>query len=302
MKVPTSNRQALSWAANYLEQHGIESPALEAEVLLLHVRGWDRVRLYQALEAEVDPRQWRRFRRLVELRSRRWPTAYLIRRKEFMGLDFIVTPDVLVPRPETEVLVETGLRLIDEMWKKRRGAQGGPLRIIDIGTGSGAIILSLAKYAQAPLELWGTDVSPAALGIAKENCLRLGLAGRINWVQAGWLEGLGTQEWDLVISNPPYIPGPQLDRLAPEVKREPRMALDGGPDGLKAHRILIPQASEALRAQGWLALEIGWDQAQAVSAIVGSTVKFGEAIVIKDYAQRDRVIMAQRRSRAVGNF
>lgn len=292
--MPTSNRQALRWATCFLRQRGVENPALEAEVLLRHIRGWDQAQLYSCLESRIDLKNWGRFRRLVRLRARRWPTAYLTQHKEFMGLDFMVTPDVLVPRPETEILVETALRIIEHMWAGRQGAQGSPLKVIDVGTGSGAIALSLAKYAQVPLELWATDRSSAALTVAKQNCLRLQLEGRVKWAKADLLEGLASQGWDLVVSNPPYIPRPELDRLPPEVRREPRLALDGGSDGLMIYRRLIPQAAAALAPKGWLALEIGWNQAQAVSAYVRSTGRFNEPMVIKDYAQKDRVIIAER--------
>lgn len=254
--------EALRWGREVLRKAGCESPALDAELLLSEGLGWTRARVLAHPEAALDPAREAAYRRLVARRARREPLAYILGRRAFWGMDLKVQPGVLIPRPETELLVERAVA-----WALERGGRTWSGTVVDVGTGSGAVAVALAR--ELPwARLWATDASPEALWVAQENARQQGVAHRIRFVQGDWLAPVEGPV-DCIVSNPPYIPSGELDRLAPEIARyEPRAALDGGPDGLAAYRGLLPQAARALSPTGALFLEVGYHQADAVSDLL----------------------------------
>jgi len=260
-------------------------PTLDARLLLMKAAGLSETVLWTGLDAAVPSAAASKYLRLVDRRRERVPLAYLTGEKEFWSLSFRVSPGVLIPRPETELLVEVGRDLM-------RTAPA-PL-VVDVGTGSGAILLALAGELAAA-RLVGLDVSPDALLVARENLRELG--GRVELLAGDLLEPLpaGARP-ELIVSNPPYIASAAIAGLEPEVRDwEPALALDGGPDGLAVIRRLIPQAAARLAPSGWLALEIGHDQAAAVSELLRAA-GLDELHLHQDLAGHDRVLAARRRS------
>jgi len=242
------------WTADFFRSHDVPSPRLDAELLLAHVLDLERMDLYLAFDQPVSAGDRARFRELVRRRAKeRWPVAYLTGVREFWSMSFRVTPDVLIPRPETELLV-------------RVAADLKPRRLVELGVGSGCVSAALARELP-DAEIAAIDCSPAALEIARENLAALGLGERVALHEASGLAGL-EGPFDLVVSNPPYVPAGELDGLAPELRHEPRLALDGGPDGLHAVRRLCAEAPALLERPGYLALEIGAGQADAVEDLL----------------------------------
>lgn len=272
-------------AAGYLAEKGVATARLDAEVLLGHVLGLDRVALYVQFDRPLTADEVTAYRRAVARRGRREPVAQIIGSKEFFSLDFLVTRDVLTPRPETELLVEVGLRFLQE-----RAAAGAPQRILDVGTGSGVLAVTLAKHLPAA-QVWATDVSSAALEVAAANARRHGVAERIRFAQGEWTAPAAVAApFDLIVSNPPYIPGRDIEGLAPEVREyEPRLALDGGADGLDAYRALLPEALQVAAPGGLVAVEVGDGQADAVERI-GVAAGLRAAKRWTDLAGRERVV------------
>jgi len=282
-------RQALSLAAAILEDAGVEMPRLESRVLLGHVLGLQTAHLLLEADRPLTPAQWRLFRDLTGRRAAsRLPLPYLTGRCEFYSLPLLLTPGILVPRPETEGLVACVLERLN-----------GAADIADIGTGSGAIAVALAVAAPR-CRVLATDIDPAAVDCARLNILLHGLSGRIEVVRADILpppEALPTcpQTFDVICSNPPYIASHDLPALPPEVKNEPRRALDGGGAGLETIERLVPLAAERLRPGGLLALEIGVDQATAVVDIIGRGGNLSERVeVLVDSNGVERYILARR--------
>lgn len=251
-------REALRQAARCLAPHSGDEAHLEAELLLCHVLGLDRARLYQHLPAPLPAGAARRYDELLRRRLAGEPLAYMLGRREFFGLELEVGPAVLVPRPETELLAELALS-----WLASRPAARWAM---DVGTGCGAIALALAAYAPAGLGIVASDISGEALALARRNALRLGLAGRLHLIQADLL-GPVRGPLDLLVANLPYVPTAELAAAPPEVRREPRIALDGGPDGLRVVARLLEQAPARMASGGLLLLEIAPDQAEAASAL-----------------------------------
>ncbi len=279
----------IQWTQEYFRKKDIDSPRLSAEVLLASVLGYDRVKLYTKFDEEVAADSLASFKKLVLERARGVPLKYLVGHCEFMSIDFIVTPAVLIPRPETELLVEKALELA--------GAVADP-KIADIGTGCGNIAISLA--ANSPrAALWATDISPEALEIARKNAARIGVSDRITFLLGDLYRplleaGLGGQ-LDVVCSNPPYVSDGQWDRLSAEIRdHEPEIALKAGPDGLKYLNPLIEGAPELLTPGGWLLLEIGDDQAAAVRGAVAQRGGLEDCVIYRDYRGRDRLLAAKK--------
>jgi release factor glutamine methyltransferase len=255
-----------------------DTPALDAEVLLHAVTGLPRSTLLSRPEIEVAEDQQARLLSLCARRARGEPIAYLTGTREFWSLDFAVAPEVLIPRPETEHLVERALALVpaDSEW-----------RIADLGTGCGAIAVALARE-RPRCRIVGTDISGAALALARANAAQLG-AANVEWLNGSWLEALGAlPPFDLIVSNPPYVESgdPHLQRG--DVRFEPRRALDGGADGLDAIRILVARAHRCLRSGGTMLLEHGADQGDAVLALFRRH-GWREIRQFADYANRPRV-------------
>lgn len=278
---PLSLQTAIREAVPLLEAAGVEYPRLEAELLLAHLFRLDRLELYLRWDQMLSEVQVHQFHTLLTRRLGREPMAYIIGRKEFWSLEFLVKPGVLIPRPETEFVVEAAIKYLP--------AQG---KIVEVGTGSGAIAICLAKEL-TQVELLATDISETALQIARANA-RLHLVNeRLFFLKADLLNPFGPQTVEAIISNPPYIPSDEIPLLAPEISIfEPRLALDGGQDGLLYYRQLIKQARTVLKKKGWLILEIGFAQRDLV---IDECQKQGYYIkeVIADYSNLDRVIIAQ---------
>lgn len=276
-------KKQLVWrqASEQLRQAGKENARFEAELLLRSALGEDRARFFTTLDAEVDADTLARFRQWLDLRVSGVPLQHIVGRQEFMGLEFRVTPAVLIPRPDTEIAVETVLEIIGHM--------EAPL-VADIATGSGAIAVALAHHAPR-VRVWATDISSQALAVAQENAQRHGVDGRIVFLQGSWgvpLQALGVA-FDCIVSNPPYIASGEIESLAIEVQKEPWLALDGGPDGLDCYRALVPQARELLRSGGSLVLEVGQGQAPAVSALLAQH-GFSPINTRRDLAGIERVV------------
>jgi release factor glutamine methyltransferase len=276
----------LAWTADFLKRKGSDSPRLDAEVMLAHVLGFERVQLYTHYEDVVGERARGEFRDLVRRRSEGAPVAYLVGRKEFYSLRFDVTPAVLIPRPETEFVVVEFLAAVKEIEAPAA---------VDVGTGSGCIAVACARRKPGARFL-AVDLSPEALMVAALNAERHGVSDRIEFL-AGDLLGpaVGRGPFDVVVSNPPYIPSAEVDRLDPGVKdHEPRAALDGGPDGLSAYRRLIKQAAPLLKPGGRLILEIGYDQEETVGAIIAASGAYELLPAVRDLQNHPRVVRAAR--------
>jgi len=274
---------ALAWAREALA--GVsDSEPLDAQVLLAHVLGCERVVLLTHPEQPLTGEQSARFRDLVNRRAAGTPIAYLTGSRAFYDLELVVTPDVLIPRPETEYLVEVALD-----WAQRRH----PLRVVDVGTGSGAIAVALAR--QLPdARVWAVDVSVSALEVARRNAARYDLGERIEFVQGDLLAPLaGAAPFDLVVANLPYIAGDELAGLA-VTRHEPRLALDGGPDGLDVIRRLLRQAPDRMAAESLLALEVGAGQGARVARLAQVAFPAARVRVLDDYAGHDRIVCVER--------
>jgi len=275
------------WATTLLESSGVESPRLDAECLLAFLLGRDRLHLYAAAEERMPPPVFELYQALLGRRQAREPLAYLTRTKEFWSLSFAVTPAVLIPRPETETLVETAMARLIELQ--------APV-IADIGTGSGAIAVAVAK-ALPDSRLYATEISSRALDVARENAARHGVLERITFVHGDLVEPLLclglAHHCDLMVSNPPYVATRELAGLPAEVRYEPLEALDGGSDGLDVHRRLINGASTLLRPGGWLALEMAPGQGPSLSRLLQEQGAFGDIEVTPDLSGRERVIVAR---------
>lgn len=307
---------ALGWGSKYLEEQGIEGSRLEARFLLQHVLNQKQDYLYLNSEELLSTESLSSFHYLVKCRKERVPWQYLIGQAEFMGRDFLVSEEVLIPRPETEILVEAVLkRLLTGSGCRHLGGDCGLLTVIDLGTGCGNIAITLAK--SLPAQVYALDISEAALRVAGMNAERFDVEKAItfspgnicafNGSDSLFLPGesitsaprliLGDLEGkaDLIISNPPYVATGEFDRLQPEVSRfEPRKALDGGEDGLKFYPPLIEGATVWLRSGGYLALEMGINQAEAVKRLVVKKNQFHYPEIVKDYSGIERVIIAQK--------
>lgn len=280
----------LKWTEQYFKDKGIESPRLDAEVLLAHVLEKQRIYLYVHFDEPLQPGELAAYREMIKKRVLRVPVAQILGEKEFMGLTFKVTADTLVPRPDTEILVQA---TVDRL---RAMAGEEPLRFADIGTGSGAICLSVLHY------LAGTvadtvDISPAARAVAEENAASLGLADRITFHTGDLLQPLSGISFAAILSNPPYIPEADIVKLAPEVRlKEPHTALSGGQDGLDFYRRLANEAPAMLVPGGFTAFEVGIHQAGDVADLLKANPLIDRTEILPDYAGIDRVVVGWRKN------
>jgi release factor glutamine methyltransferase len=287
----------LTWTTDYLKSHGSESPRLDAEVLLAHARGCERIMLYAAFDQVVDDEVRGKFRELVKRRAEGVPVAYLVGKREFYSLSFHVTPDVLVPRPETEFVVVAALDALKSFKFQVPGSKSEEaLLVADVGTGSGAIGVAVAKHA-AEVRVVAIDVSRAALEVAKENAAVHGVEERIEFVEGDLLSSLPAEpKFAVIASNPPYIGESEIGTLSPSViQHEPRQALIAGPTGTEVIERLIPQAAERLLAGGWLILEVSPIIASRVVDLFGADGHFEPATIGKDLVGLARVVQARRR-------
>ncbi|WP_257458176.1 peptide chain release factor N(5)-glutamine methyltransferase [Archangium lipolyticum] len=272
-------RKVLTWTTQHFEKRGVDAPRLTAEVLLAHVLKTTRVRLYVDLDRPMEKTELTTFRALIERRMAGEPTQYLTGVREFYNRPFKVDPRVLIPRPETELLVEAALH---------RLPKDAPGTALDVCTGSGCLAISLAAERPQATVL-ATDLSPDACALARENAQALGVAERVTVLQGDLYAPLPPDaRFEVVVSNPPYIATGEIAGLSPEVRREPRMALDGGPDGLVLIRKVIQGARRVLKPGGLLAMEIGETQGDAVKALL-QAAGYDDARVEKDLERRDRL-------------
>jgi release factor glutamine methyltransferase len=278
MSAEWTRMELVRWTADFFRQHGVPQARLDAELLLAHTLGATRMDLYLAFDQPLGEEERARYRELVRRRAKeRVPVAYLTGQREFWSLAFKVTPDVLIPRPETETLVRVALDL-------------KPRRVLELGVGSGCVSAALARELPN-VEIVGVDVSPSALELARENFAALGVLERIELVLA---DGIGDVAggFDLVLSNPPYVASAELATLAPEVRHEPVLALDGGVDGLDLVRRLCLEAPARLERPGALALEVGAGQSGEVSELLRRSGAVGVE-TFKDLAGIPRVVLGR---------
>lgn len=277
-------REALAAARRRLQEAGIEDSALEAEVLLRHALGLDRAGLFSRSDEAVPAGALSRFDSYVERRLKHEPTAYITGVREFFGIEFEVSPAVLIPRPETETLVEAAIELARPRSRIRRG----PV-IADIGTGSGAVAIALALNV-ARSDVYAVDSSAEALAVARRNAERLG-ADRVLCLRGDLLTPL-PEYVDVLVANLPYVRSDQIQQLAPEVREyEPRAALDGGPDGLTVIGRFLRDAPSFLRPNGAVCLEFGDGQTEAVRDLARRAFPGLRLQIRKDLAGRDRVLI-----------
>lgn len=276
--------ELINLSAGYLQEKGCSSPRLDAELLLGHVLGLDRLSLYLNFDKPLTSQEVDAYRRLIGRRGQRIPLAYLTGEREFYSLPLLVNEAVLIPRPETEFVVDKVLELLEP---------GRPGRILELGTGSGAIAVALA--CQDPdIQVTAVDISPEALEVARANAQRLEVAGQITFLESDLFQRVsGT--FQVICSNPPYIKRDDLGKLAPEIAYEPAVALDGGADGLDFYRRIFRQAASFLGEPGFVVLEIGWDQAREVRAL-GEEAGLTWLQTVQDYGGRDRVVVFQWKS------
>ncbi len=280
----------LQWTTSYFKSHHIDSPRLTAEILLAHILCADRIDLYLKFDQPLTKDELGIFKTFIKRRVNREPVSYITGGREFWGLDFKVTPDVLIPRPETEFLVEESLKLIPT------GISSGRFRVIDVGTGSGAVIVSLAVHRPGHV-YFASDISPGALKIAFQNAASNNVSAEIRFFAGELFHPLNAddQKFDLIVSNPPYIPNSQINGLAPEVSRyEPRLALDGGAEGLEILARIIRDTPEYLKEKGVLMLEIGFDQMEHITHIVREDGRYSGLKFIQDYSGHNRVAIMHR--------
>ncbi len=271
-------KQALSRAREILVTNNIEDPPLESELLLRHVLKIDRVQLYLELERELSPEEEQAFRHLVKRRVNGEPTAYITGHREFYGLDFYVDPNVLIPRPESELLVEKTLELARNY---------GVSAIAEVGTGCGAIAISLA-LSLPQVKIYATDISAAALKVALLNCQKHGVVNRICLLEGDILDPL-PEPVDLIVANLPYVRQSELSQMS-TLNFEPSLALNGGSDGLEKIHQLCTQISDKLRSEGSLLLEIGQGQRRAVTTFLYSLFPLAEIKVTPDLSGIERVV------------
>ena len=279
-------KQALTSAVEQLESSDVGSPRLNAETLLMFVLGVNRAYLYAHPERELSNEEQVRYDEVIAQRAGDVPSQYITGHQEFWGLDFLVSPAVLLPRPETEHLVETVLKLASEVPAPR---------IVDVGTGSGCIALALA-HERKSAEIYGVDLSAEALEIARANAARLQLDSRVGFLHSNILEALaGRRDFDFVVSNPPYVGFHEADKVQRSVfQYEPKMAVFAGDNGLDVIRPLIKQAHPALKPGGYVAMEIGFSMRDPVLALFDPAV-WDEPTVVPDLQGIPRVITTRRR-------
>ena len=282
---PWTVRRVLEWTAGHLRKHGSDTPRLDAEILLAHARGCQRIQLYTQFNEPLSDAVRGTMRELVQRRTKAEPVAYLVGVREFFSLSFRVTRDVLIPRPDTETLV---MEILD-------GVKGLPSpRVLDLCTGSGCVAVAVAKNCRTA-RVTATDISHSAIEIARENVSRHNVVDRVDLVESDLFAGIPRgSNFDLIAGNPPYIPSAEIDLLDAEVAcHEPRLALDGGADGLSVLRRIINAAPEFVAAKGLLLLEFTPEQAESLTAILIEHGGYDEIVIRKDLAHRPRVLKAR---------
>ncbi len=291
MSAPWTLLELLKEATGYLAQKGIPGPRLDAEILLAHALRCQRIELYLRHDQPLGSEELDRFRELIRRRSRREPVAYITGTKEFWSLPIRVTPQVLIPRPETELLVEVALG----EGRAFAASLSGPVRVLEIGTGSGAVAIALAREGGDGFHLVATDRSGGALEVARANARELGVDHRIEFLEGDLLGPLDSQRepFSMIVSNPPYVPSREIPNLPPELREyEPSEALDGGNDGLDIIRRLLAEAGGRIANGGCLLLEVGAGQRPSIEEILEETPSWRHWRWHQDLAGTDRVLRA----------
>ena len=282
----------LKWAAAYFKSHQIENPRAAAEVLLAHTLRKERIDLYVCYDQPLGSEELQHFKTLIKKRIEREPVAYITGVKEFWSMEMQVTPDVLIPRPETECLVEAVIAQLSG------NSEPTPRRILELGTGSGAIVLALASRLRGDL-FFASDCSIRAVRQAQQNARRRQFGDRIHFFCGDWMKALKSSGglFDIIVSNPPYIKTGLITGLQPEIYRyEPFQALDGGEDGLGCLRLIIDQAHPYLKDGGRLFLEIGFDQKKSVHDIITENGNYCETVFGQDYSGCDRTVVMRKKA------
>lgn len=283
-------RELLATTSRYLKAKGIDSPRLTAELLLAHALGVRRLDLYLNPDQPLTPPELDAYRSLLTRRLRREPLQHITGVQEFWSSEFRVTPAVLIPRPETELLVEQAIRKLEAT------PQPEDLRVLDLGTGAGVLAVCLAAHFPRA-RLWATDISEAALEVARLNALRHGVSERIVFLQGDLWAPLRNRglSFHLIVSNPPYVESEVFSTLAPEIRdHEPRTALDGGPGGMHLIERILQGAPEFLEPMGWLLLETAPHQNAAALDRLSRHPAYGTCGRLQDYSRRDRVVFARK--------
>jgi release factor glutamine methyltransferase len=285
-------REVLDWTRGYLRRGGVEAARLEAEILLAHALQVERLELYLHPDRALSETERQRFRELIQERRRGVPLQYLLGEVEFFDCRLKVSPAALIPRAETEELVE---RMVGDLSRRANA----PWQILDLGTGTGAIAIALAR-AFKNSQILAVDISADALALAQENARRNGVSARVHLLQSDWLSQV-TGEFDLIVTNPPYVNREALKDLQREVQQEPPIALDGGQAGLEAIALIVAGCPRHLKPDGALYLEIGEAQGPAVRELLQRTAALAEPQILKDHAGKDRFAHAVRRAAAHGD-
>ncbi len=279
-------REALRWGEHSLVQSAVDSPRLDAEILLAHALGITRAQLHAHPQSQLSSGALATYRQWIERRARHEPVAYIVGHKEFYGLDFFVDERVLIPRPETELLVEKAIEIA------KHQPDRGQFVAADVGTGCGAIAVSLAVHLPR-ITVYAADASAEALEVAARNCRRHDVENRVHLLRGHLLEPL-PEPVNLIVANLPYVSQAELAQLPPEISRyEPREALDGGPDGLDHIRRVLAGGGEHLKPRGVILLEIGATQGEAVVALAQGHFPAARVEIAQDYAGLDRVVMVE---------
>lgn len=281
----------LDWTIEHLKSHGSESPRLDAEILLAHARGCQRIQLYTNYDTPLEPDERQKMRELVKRRATLEPVAYLVGYREFFGLPFEVGPGVLIPRPDTETLVVTLLEVARELEETK------PLRILDVCTGSGCIAVSVAENCPRA-DVTAVELDGNVVEVARRNAIRNEVIDRVKVLQGDLFDPLASEsQFEIIVSNPPYVTDAEMKVLQPDVRlHEPALALRGGSDGLDIVRKLIRGAPARLVSGGVLLLETGCDQAETVQQLFAGTGAFEPAEIVKDLGGRSRVVWARKKS------
>jgi release factor glutamine methyltransferase len=281
-------RRLLEWTTSFFTRKGMDQSRLCAEQLLSHVLQYPRIKLYTDYERVVAPAQLAAYRDLVKRAADEEPIAYLTGRAHFFSMEFEVNKDVLIPRPDTETLVENVIQLM------RNEAGMETPRILDLCTGSGCIAAAIARNLKTATVI-ATDISPAALAVAKSNIERLNLSDRVTLKLGDLFGPLDREPFHVIVSNPPYIPSGQIAGLDKSVRDfEPVSALDGGLDGLTIHRRILADAPERLVANGQIFVEIAFDQGELAKSVIAEHRAFTNVRILKDNAGNDRVLAARK--------
>lgn len=291
--------EILDRTTKYLRRKGIPEARIDAEVLLAHVLRIERLEIYLNLDCQLTAEQLFVYDTLIVRRLRREPVAFIIGQKEFMGLKFFVNKDVLIPRPETEILVEKVIEKAQKMQKARsyESWRKSPLTIVDLCTGSGNIAISLARNIPS-CKIYATDISEEAIQVARKNAKFHNVLGKVEFLLGDLFNPLRNLDpnlaVDFIVSNPPYVKSKDLVLLPPEIKKEPIWALEGGSDGLNFYKRIVPEASRYLVSGGYLIMEIGDDQGKALVNLIKEEKQFYPPRLLKDYAGLDRIVLAQK--------